>query len=84
MDTPIYDFVTTYRDSSALRLHMPGHKGMGMLGVEALDITEIDGADVLYSAKGIIRQSDTPHTLYDSTSATGRYIRYLSQLPGTW
>ena len=58
METPICDFVTAYRDREALRLHMPGHRGADMLGMEALDITEIDGADVLYSAKGIIRQSE--------------------------
>ena len=28
---------------------MPGHKGAGPLGCEALDITEIDGADELYA-----------------------------------
>lgn len=36
---------------------MPGHKGSGKIGVEALDITEIGGADVLYDAKGIIFES---------------------------
>ena len=37
---------------------MPGHKGMGPLGMEARDITEIDGADVLYHSHGIIRESE--------------------------
>lgn len=37
---------------------MPGHKGVPMLGMEALDITEIDGADSLYEAEGIIRRSE--------------------------
>lgn len=58
MDTPICDFVEKYAQSSPLRLHMPGHKGADFLGVEHLDITEIQGADVLYQAKGIIRQSE--------------------------
>lgn len=57
MDTPICDFVRSYAKSHARRLHMPGHKGVGPLGVEALDITEIDGADVLYHADGIIQKS---------------------------
>lgn len=44
---------------------MPGHKGKSFLGLEHLDITEIDGADVLYHAKGIIRQSeDNAKTLF--------------------
>lgn len=58
MKTPICDFVRRYTDSGALRLHMPGHKGSGPLGFEAPDITEIDGADSLYGAQGIIRESE--------------------------
>ena len=58
MDTPICDFVRDYAKSEAIRLHMPGHKGKQFLGVEALDITEIPGADSLYEADGIIRASE--------------------------
>lgn len=59
MNTPIYDFVENYRESDAVRLHMPGHKGVpGPLGVEPMDITEIDGADVLSQACGIIAESE--------------------------
>ena len=61
MRTPIYDFVSEYaRKANAThnRLHMPGHKGKGLLGVEQFDITEIDGADSLYEAKGIIDSSE--------------------------
>ncbi len=57
MKTPIYDFVKNYGEKKALRLHMPGHKGNSFLGLEEKDITEIDGADVLYSARGIIEES---------------------------
>ncbi len=57
METPIYDFVQGYKKSDPMRLHMPGHKGMEKLGAESADITEIRGADVLYSADGIIRES---------------------------
>lgn len=39
-------------------MHMPGHKGRPYLGFEALDITEVDGADVLYQADGIIKESE--------------------------
>ena len=58
MKTPICDFARRYAESGALRLHMPGHKGIGPLGVEQLDITEINGADSLYEAAGIIRESE--------------------------
>ena len=58
MNTPICDFARQYAQRQALRLHMPGHKGVPTLGVEHLDITEFDGADSLYEASGIIRQSE--------------------------
>ena len=58
MDTPICDFVRRYTESGTLRLHMPGHKGAGPLGIEHLDITEIAGADSLYEANGIIAASE--------------------------
>ncbi len=58
MNTPIHDFVTRYKDLRPARFHMPGHKGRGPLGCEALDLTEIPGADSLYEAAGIIAQSE--------------------------
>ena len=59
METPIADFVRRYADSGMIRAHMPGHKGKPFLGCEALDITEIQGADSLYEAEGIIRRSES-------------------------
>ncbi|MBQ8506587.1 MAG: aminotransferase class V-fold PLP-dependent enzyme [Clostridia bacterium] len=58
MNTPILDFVKKYAEGSHLRLHMPGHKGASLLGMERYDITEISGADSLYEASGIIRESE--------------------------
>lgn len=58
MGTPICDFVRRYAAENPTRLHMPGHKGKGCLGVEALDITEIDGADDLFAPRGIIAESE--------------------------
>ena len=58
MNTPIRDFVLDYCEKNAVRLHMPGHKGKDFLGFERYDITEMDGADVLYSAEGIIKESE--------------------------
>lgn len=85
--TPIFDFVSAYAKGDALRLHMPGHKGRGVLGVEALDITEIAGADVLYSADGIIKESEriaselfgTRMTVY-STEGSSLSIRAMVYL----
>ena len=58
MKTPIVDFIKRYNDEGSLRLHMPGHKGASFLGFEKSDITEISGADSLYTAKGIIAESE--------------------------
>ncbi len=58
MDIPICDFVREYTKKEYVRLHMPGHKGKGFLGVENFDITEINGADTLYEAKGVIAKSE--------------------------
>ena len=78
MKTPILDFVTQYREAKASRFHMPGHKGKTFLGMEDMDITEIDGADVLYSANGIINESEdnlsslfgTAHSFYSAEGST--------------
>ncbi len=84
MKTPILDFVRAYRKKNAVRLHMPGHKGKAHLGAEPLDITEIHGADDLYHASGIIRESEqnatalfgTAQTLY-STEGSSLCIRAM-------
>ena len=77
MSTPICDFVRRYAGGGAVRLHMPGHKGCGPLGCEALDITEIDGADDLFHPEGIIARSEEnagavfgAHTLYAAGGST--------------
>ncbi|MBQ5886074.1 MAG: aminotransferase class V-fold PLP-dependent enzyme [Clostridia bacterium] len=58
MRAPILDFIRRYAESDTLRLHMPGHKGQSLLGMESWDITEIDGADDLFHPEGIIRESE--------------------------
>ena len=57
---------------------MPGHKGKSLLGIEPFDITEIKGADELYSPRGIIAESEgnatklfgTAHTYYSTEGST--------------
>lgn len=56
MDTPICNFVKNYIKKRPARFHMPGHKGKGDL-INKYDITEINGADVLYHEDGIIAKS---------------------------
>lgn len=70
MNTPIYDFVKGYAARKGVRFHMPGHKGKGPLGIEALDITEVNGADVLGDASGIIGESERNATALFGTGKT--------------
>lgn len=87
METPIADFVRRYADSGMVRAHVPGHKGKSLLGCEALDITEIRGADSLYEADGIIRRSEScagelfgsGRTVY-STEGSSQCIRAMLYL----
>ena len=64
---------------------MPGHKGLGD-NCEKYDLTEIDGADSLYEASGIIRESErcasklfASHTFY-STEGSSLAIRAMLYL----
>ena len=89
INTPICDFVRGYAEKNMARMHMPGHKGAGMLGVESLDITEVMGADSLYEAEGIIKESEEnasylfgAHTFY-STEGSSQCIRAMLHLAKT-
>lgn len=93
MNTPICDFVRGYAAAGPVRFHMPGHKGRasgplsGHSQLYALDITEVDGADVLYAARGCIRESEaeasalfgSARTLY-STEGSSLCIRAMLYL----
>ena len=83
MNTPICDFVREYAAGSPVRMHMPGHKGASILGMEHLDITEIHGADSLYEADGIIARSEANAgalfgcRTYYSTEGSSQCIRAM-------
>lgn len=87
MNTPIADFIRKYAAADPVRLHMPGHKGRGLLGCEPWDITEIPGADELYAPRGIIQESEdnaaalfgSGKTLY-STEGSSQCIRAMLHL----
>lgn len=89
MNTPICDFVKSYDDKNCIRAHMPGHKGESVLGFEHLDITEIKGADSLFEASSVIKESEEnasalfeAHTFYstEGSSLCIRAMLYLSLL----
>ena len=84
MNTPICDFLAAYDEAQPCRLHMPGHKGLGE--TERYDLTEVKGADSLYEADGIIRESEEnasqlfgSHTIY-STEGSSLAIRAMLHL----
>ena len=92
MDTPICDFIDNYLKQPVSRFHMPGHKGTdpanasqnAPVSLFARDITEIEGADDLYHAEGIILKSEqtasslfgSRHTFY-STEGSSLCIRAM-------
>lgn len=86
MNTPIVDFLRSYTEQNAVRLHMPGHKGKISVPTD-YDITEIAGADFLFSPSGIIAKSeenaailfDTAKTLY-STEGSSLCIKTMVAL----
>lgn len=86
MKTPIFDFVSRYSKSGNARMHMPGHKGVPLLGCEPFDITEISGADSLYEANGIIKESEKNASslfgcdTYFSTEGSSQCIRAMLYL----
>ena len=81
-DTPLYDFLKTYRASEISRFHMPGHKGafppLLQEDLCSLDITEIQGADSLFECSGILREAErnaeklyhSVRTLYSAGGST--------------
>lgn len=91
MLTPICDFVEMYAKSCGFRFHMPGHKGTGPLGCEALDITEVYGADDLSCPEGIILESEnnakelfgSRHTFY-STGGSSQCVKAMLHLAYTF
>ncbi len=90
MKTPLNDFLEEYVKENKTRFHMPGHKGRAFIGSEKYDITEVEGADVLYGAKGVLKESmknasdlfGTKKTFYstEGSSLSIRAMVYLLKL----
>lgn len=61
-DTPIYSALKKYIGENNIRLHMPGHIGIGMSAeelqrVSLLDVTEVPGLDDLHLSREAIEDS---------------------------
>lgn len=83
MKTPILDFLGKYSLSNSVRLHMPGHKGK--TNGTKNDITEINGADSLFDANGIIDESEKNlsflyNTLFSLYSTEGSTLAIKTML----
>lgn len=85
MDTPIIKMLKEYSERDILRLHMPGHKGR----LDKSDITEVEGADSLFDASGVIKESEEnagkifgANTFYstEGSSLSIRAMVYLTSL----
>lgn len=69
-------FLRDYAASGISRFHMPGHKGSfpgaadSMGAVLPYDITEIDGADVLYQSEGMLRRLEERLARFYGVSGT--------------
>ncbi len=83
MTTPIYDFLKKFQNKEMVRLFMPGHKGNHPFDpvfarISQYDLTEIQGADALFEAVGIIGESEanasrifhSKATLYSTQGST--------------
>ena len=91
MDTPICDFIEKYAQADAIRLHMPGHKGKGVLfDWERYDLTEICGAPSLFEGDALTALSeqnlsaifDTGASFYscEGSSLCVRAMLYLAKI----
>lgn len=89
MIMPISSFLDEYASRKIIRAHMPGHKGVSC----GDDITEIRGADSLYEADGIIKESEertselfgsyrTYYSCGGSTLCIQAMLMYLSRICG--
>lgn len=74
MKTPIEQFIRKLTEQNKTRFFMPGHKGNWqeslLHAAFPYDITEIKGADTLYSAEGIIGESEEAASRLFGSKAT--------------
>lgn len=63
LEAPLYDALHQFAGEKPLRMHMPGHKGVGLpvpelKGYAALDFTETSRTGNLYEADGLIDRAE--------------------------
>ncbi|MBR1845122.1 MAG: hypothetical protein IJ792_00805, partial [Oscillospiraceae bacterium] len=63
LEAPLYDALHRFAEEKPLRMHMPGHKGIGLpvpelKGYAAIDFTELSPTGNLYEPDGLIDQAE--------------------------
>ena len=61
MTAPLYDSLTAFSATNPLRMHMPGHKGIGsglFSAIAQIDFTEIAPTGNLYTGEGPIAEAE--------------------------
>ena len=61
MAAPLYDSLVSLAKSNPLRMHMPGHKGIGeglFSDITSIDFTEIEPTGNLYTGEGTISDAE--------------------------
>ena len=61
MSAPLYDHLISFAKTAPLRMHMPGHKGIGgglFSDIYPIDFTEITPTGNLYTGEGVISEAE--------------------------
>ena len=61
MSAPLYDHLISFAKTAPLRMHMPGHKGIGsglFSDIYPIDFTEIAPTGNLYTGEGVISEAE--------------------------
>ena len=72
MAAPLYDSLLQFSSTNPLRMHMPGHKGMGnglFSQIAPIDFTEISPTGNLYTGEGAISEAEALCAQYAGAKA---------------
>ncbi len=72
MAAPLYDSLLQFSNTNPLRMHMPGHKGMGdglFSQIAPIDFTEIPPTGNLYTGEGAISEAEALCAQYAGAKA---------------
>ena len=73
MAAPLYDSLLSFSNTNPLRMHMPGHKGIGeglFSDISSIDFTEIAPTGNLYTGEGAIAEAEALCAEYAGAKAS--------------